>query len=167
MYKKCMRPLFKVNFDGSVRRTRQKDPLDVQAGRTSWMNYLDGSARQTRKMDQADRPARRISSLFLKLWPVCIFYSLYNVTASESDESLVLQGVPKKYAVVFDNNFCYKHARRLRKVGSITSSGVQKTFLYDIWELRYKQIKIGYQISTTKKYWAIQCLEILCPILFS
>ena len=50
------------------------------AGQTSWTDQLDG-------------PAGRTSSFYLKPWPVCIFedflFSLYIVTASESDEGLV------------------------------------------------------------------------------
>ena len=41
-----------------------------------------------------------------------------------------------------------------------------KTFLYDIWEPRYKQIKMGYQISKCLNIGQSQCLEIWCPILF-
>ena len=41
-----------------------------------------------------------------------------------------------------------------------------KTFLYDIWEPRYKQNKIGYQISKCLNIGQSQCLKICCPILF-
>ena len=41
-----------------------------------------------------------------------------------------------------------------------------KTFLYDIWEPRYKQIKMGYQMSKCLNIGQSQCLEICCPILF-
>ena len=58
------------------------------AGVSSW------SARQTRCTDQLDGPAGWTSSFYLKPWPVCIFedwrFSLYIVTASESNEGLVL-----------------------------------------------------------------------------
>ena len=40
------------------------------------------------------------------------------------------------------------------------------TFLYDIWEPRYKQNKIGYHISKCLNIGQYKCLEIWCPILF-
>ena len=74
------------------------DQLDGPAGQTSWMDQLDGPAERTSWTDQMDRPAGRISwrtsSIYLKPWPLRIFehwpFSLYIVTASESDEGLVL-----------------------------------------------------------------------------
>ena len=52
--------------------------------------------------------------------------------------------------------------------GGIHSSiWITKTFLYDIREPRYKQIKMGYHILKEDGYWTIKSLEISCPILFS
>ena len=44
--------------------------------------------------------------------------------------------------------------------------GSTKTFLYDIWEPRYEQIKMGYQISKWLNIGQSQCLKIRCPIMF-
>ena len=41
-----------------------------------------------------------------------------------------------------------------------------KTFLCDIWEPRYKQNSIGYQISKCLNIGQSKCLEIWCPIFF-
>ena len=58
-------------------------------------------------MNKLDGSARRTSSLFSKLWPVGIFkdwpFSLYFVTASESDEGLVIL-LQKGFPHFTDNN---------------------------------------------------------------
>ena len=62
-----------------------------------------------------------------------------------------IQGFHKKNAPQFLFDFSgYKHARRLghNSLGGIPSFvWSTKTFLYDIREPRYKQIKMGYQNS--------------------
>ena len=71
--------------------------MDQQHGssrRISWTDQLDGSAGWTSWKDQLDVSAKRISSLYLKPWPVRTFkdwpFSFYIVTASESDKGLII-----------------------------------------------------------------------------
>ena len=72
--------------NGSASWTSWTDQLDGPAGWTSWTEQLDGSAGWT-------------SFFYLKPWPVRIFedfpFSLYIVTASESDEGLVFDPAPE------------------------------------------------------------------------
>ena len=79
--------------------------VNRSASKTSWMDQLDGSAGQTSWTDKPDRPAGRISSFYLKPWPVRLVedfpFSLYIVAASESDEGLVYLGLPPNLLLVF------------------------------------------------------------------
>ena len=74
------------------------------------------------------------------------------MTKSPEEIVLPVTGCPEKNAPQFLLNFSgYKHARRC-KGGIHSFVWSTKTFLYDIREPRYKQIKMGYQIS--------KCLDI-------
>ena len=83
-------------LDGPAKQTSWTDQLNRLAGRTSRTDQLDGPAGRTSWTDQLVGPAGWTSSLYLKPWPVRIFedwpFSLYIVTASKSNEGLVLLG---------------------------------------------------------------------------
>ena len=77
--------IWTYQLDRPAKQTSLIDHLNGPAWLTSWTDQLNGLAGQTSWMT---------SSFYLKLWPVRIFedfpFSLYIVTASESDEGLVL-----------------------------------------------------------------------------
>ena len=121
----------------------------------SWTNQLDGPAGQTSWTDQLDGPAGRISSLYLKPWPVCIFkdwpFSLYIVTASESDEGLIFNW---RLSLV-----CF-YSRILCLVISLNISNTNyQQFFYvtSSFVTFICSLKFGHVVPLFAKHWILTC----------